>query len=119
MRPDAQRYLEHFCDTATAEGAFSLPGPDGFHSIPSMGIEPFAFGAALRFSPARTKAVMRELLQHNLLAINVVVGSDERNELQMTPIRKRRGGTLVCCGFVMRAEKTESREAYRQVPMPS
>jgi len=84
MRSDAQRYLEHFCDTATAEYAPSLSHSDRAVMIPGAGVEPFGFGAALRFSSRRIKAVMRELLGHHLLDIGVVVGSDGRNELCLT-----------------------------------
>lgn len=76
MRPETQRYLEHFCDAATADAAQMLT---------DAGMEPFALGAALRFSPTRTKAVMREVLQHNPLRVEVVRGSDGRNELRLTP----------------------------------
>ena len=77
VRCHTQRYLEHLCDTLVASCCRST-------DMIGRGVEPFGFGAELRFSPTRTKAVMRELLQHHLLDIQVVVGSDGRNELRMT-----------------------------------
>jgi len=88
MRSDAQRYLEHLCDTATTGYAPGLSHSDRAVMIPGTGVEPFGFGAALRFSPARIKAVMRELLQHNLLGITTVRGDDGRYELRLTPNRE-------------------------------
>jgi len=104
MRADTERYLEQFCDTATAGCAPGLPPSDCAAMVRGAGGEPFGFGAALRFSPARTKAVMRELLQHNLLGIAAVRGEDGRYELRLTPngetarwyarvLRTRRRGT--------------------------
>ena len=85
MRADAQQYLEHLCDTATAGCAPGLSASDRAAVVHREGVEPFGFGAALRFSPARIKVVMRELLQHHLLDITAVRGEDGRYELRMTP----------------------------------
>jgi len=90
MQPDAQRYLEHLCDIATAAARAPITSADSSRAamlagLVGAGVEPFGFGAALRFSPARTKVVMRELLQYNLLGIAAVRGDDGRNELRMTP----------------------------------
>ena len=85
MRLYAQRYLERLCDAATANHDPGLSTSDTAKMLTGAGEEPFALGAALRYSPTRTKAVMREVLQHNLLRVEVVVGNDGRNELRMTP----------------------------------
>ncbi len=85
MRADAERYLEQFCDTTTAGCVPGLAHADRALLLGAVGVEPFGFGAALHFSPARTKAVMRELLQHNLLGIAAVRGNDGRYELRLTP----------------------------------
>jgi len=85
MRMDSQCYLEQFCDAATAGRSSGLSPSDRAAMVRGAGIEPFGFGAALRFSSRRTKAVMRELLQYNLLGITVVAGQDGRNELRLTP----------------------------------
>ena len=88
MRCDSRNYLERLCDSATTQCAPGAAGPDRARTIIGTGVEPFGFGHDLRFSPTRTKAVMRELLQHHLLDIGVVVGEDGRNELRMTPNRE-------------------------------
>ena len=77
MRWDTQQYLERLGD-ARAAGCEHPTGLIG------AGVEPFAWGAELRYSPRRTKLVMREVLQHHLLDIQVLPGSDGRNELRMT-----------------------------------
>ncbi len=88
MRPDAQCYLEQFCDTVTARAPATLPDAARTAMLTDLtrtGVEPFDFGAALRLSPRRTKAVMRELLQYHLLNIEAVRADDGRNELRLMP----------------------------------
>jgi len=107
MRADSQRYLEQFCDTATAESAPGLAHADRTMLLGGAGVEPFGFGAALRFSPARTKAVMRELLQHHLLGIEAVRADDGRYELRLTP----NGETARWYARVLRARAVARRMA--------
>jgi len=103
MRSDAQRYLEHLCDMATARAAIlaDLALPAG------AGVEPFGFGTTLSFSPARTKAVMRELLQYHLLDIAAVRAEDGRYELRLTP----NGETARWYARVLRARRRSPAEA--------
>jgi len=112
MRSETQRYLEHLCDAATIRSAPGATDPDRARAIIGAGVEPSGFGHALRFSPTRTKAVMRELLQHHLLDIGVVVGSDGRNELRMTANRE----TVRWYARALRARAREKQEphVYRQ-----
>ncbi len=107
MRADSQRYLEQFCDTATAGCAPGLAPSDRAAMMHGAGIEPFGFGTALRFSPARIKAVMRELLQHHLLGIEAVRGDDGRYELRLTP----NGETARWYARVLRARAVAGRLA--------
>ena len=108
MRCETRHYLERLCDSATIHSAPGATDPDRARAIIGTGVEPFGFGHDLRFSPTRTKAVMRELLQHHLLDIDVVVGSDGRNELCMTANRE----TVRWYARALRARAREKQEAH-------
>ena len=112
MRPDAQHYLEQFCDSATTRAPVAADSARAamladLTPLAYAGVEPFGFGAALRFSPARTKVVMRELLQYHLLDIAAVRADDGRYELRMTP----NGETARWYARVLRARRRQSAEA--------
>lgn len=110
MRIDAERFLEHFCDEATTDCPAGISAFDQAQMLTGAGVEPFALGAALRFSPTRTKAVMREVLQHHLLRIEVVTGCDGRNEIRMIPTHE----TPRWYARVLRARAVESLTATHE-----
>lgn len=107
MYADTERYLEQFCDTATSGCPPGLAASERAAMLGGEGVEPFGFGTALRFSPRRTKAVMRELLQYHLLGIAAVVGEDGRYELCLTP----NGETARWYARVLRARAVTQRLA--------